>query len=372
MDELTLKIHCKKDKYMQKPTRIQSIDALRGLTVAAMLVVNDAGDWGHVYPWIEHADWFGCTFADFIFPFFMLIVGVSISLAYGDKIDEGTDKQSLARAILLRGLRIFLLGIFLHLVASWTLHGREFRLLGVLQRIGICFAAVGLLTVYVRNARTQWLIFGCVLLGYWAVLMLFGPLTPDVNLADYIDTHLLGSLAYVFDPITGKAHDPEGILSTLPSMATVLLGVRAGSWLRAGQRQHLVLAGAAAVIAGGIWAIAFPLCKQLWTSSFVLWTGGFGLLAIAAVHYLIDVRGLPAVGRSLGINAITAYAGSWLATCALEGSGIMQPLYATVFEKPLLSSFGPFVPSLAFALAFAAVFWIAMGYMQKRGWRIAI
>jgi predicted acyltransferase len=359
-------------------TRLQSIDALRGLTVAAMLVVNDAGDWGHVYPWIEHADWFGCTFADFIFPFFMLIVGVSISLAYGDKIDSygskdtGSDTKSLARTILLRGLRIFLLGVALHLVASWTLHGREFRLLGVLQRIGICFAAIGLLSVYVRNARTQWLIFGGILLGYWALLVLSGPLTPDMNLADRIDTVLLGHLAYVFDPTTGKAHDPEGILSTLPSLATVLLGVRAGAWLRADQRSKLVFAGIIGIVGGGIWAIAFPLCKQLWTSSFVLWTGGFGLLAIALVHYLIDVRGLPALGRSMGINAIAAYAGSWLATCALEGSGIMQPLYATLFEKPLLPNFGPFVPSFAFALAFAAAFWAVMAYMQKRGWRITI
>lgn len=357
---------------MQDTKRLQSIDALRGLTVAAMLVVNDAGDWGHVYPWIEHADWFGCTFADFIFPFFMLIVGVSISLAYGDKIDHGTDTKSLARTIVLRGLRIFLLGVALHLVAHWTLQGRDFRLLGVLQRIGFCFSAIGLLSVYVRNPRTQWLIFGGILLGYWALLSLSGPLTPDANLADRIDTSLLGSLAYIFDPATGKAHDPEGILSTLPSLATVILGVRAGAWLRADQRQKLVWAGIAGIAVGGIWSISFPLCKQLWTSSFVLWTGGFGLIAIAAVHYLIDVRGMPALGRSLGINAIAAYAGSWLATCALEGSGMMQPLYATLFEKPLLPSFGPFVPSLAFALAFAAVFWAVMGYMQKRGWRITI
>jgi predicted acyltransferase len=357
---------------MHDTKRLQSIDALRGLTVAAMLVVNDAGDWGHVYPWIEHADWFGCTFADFIFPFFMLIVGVSISLAYGDKIDSGTETTSLARAVVLRGLRIFLLGVALHLVAHWTLHGREFRLLGVLQRIGICFSAIGLLSIYVRSARAQWMIFGGILLGYWALLALSGPLTPDVNLADRIDTHLLGSLAYVFDPATGLAHDPEGILSTLPSLATVLLGVRTGAWLRADMRKNLVWAGVIGIVVGGIWAMAFPLCKQLWTSSFVLWTGGFGLLAIAAVHYLIDVRGMPAVGRSLGINAIAAYAGSWLATCALEGSGIMQPLYATLFEKPLLSSFGPFVPSLVFALAFAAVFWAVMGFMQKRGWRITI
>lgn len=357
---------------MQNTTRIQSIDALRGLTVAAMLVVNDAGDWGHVYPWIEHADWFGCTLADFIFPFFMLIVGVSISLAFGDKIDAGADPAPLARAILLRGLRIFLLGVCLHLIASWTLQGREFRLLGVLQRIGICFALIGLLAVYVKSARVQWSLFVGILLGYWALLSLSGPLTPELNLADRIDTSLLGHLAYAFDPATGKAHDPEGILSTLPSLATALFGLRAGAWLREDKRLRLLWAGIIAVALGGIWAIVFPLSKQLWTSSFVLWTGGFGLLAIAVAHYLIDVRGWPAFGRSLGINAIAAYAGSWLATCALEGSGIMQPLYATVFEKPLVPSFGPFVPSLVFALVFSAAFWLVMVYLRRRGWRITI
>ncbi|HSY27438.1 MAG TPA: DUF5009 domain-containing protein, partial [Burkholderiaceae bacterium] len=146
----------------------------------------------------------------------------------------------------------------------------------------------------------------------------------------------------------------------------------AGAWLRAGKIRQLMLAGIAAIVAGGVWSLTFPLNKQLWTSSFVLWTGGFGMLGIAFAHYLIDVRGWPAIGRSLGINAIATYAGSWLATCALEGSGIMRPLYAIFFERPLLSSFGPFVPSLVFALAFAATFWLLMGIFQKRGWRISI
>ncbi len=361
-----------KEMSMQTTTRINSIDALRGLTVAAMLVVNDAGDWGHVYPWLEHSDWFGCTLADFIFPFFMLIVGVSISLALGPKVEAGGDPTILTRSVLLRGLRIVLLGVCLHVIASFALQGREFRLLGVLQRIGICFSLIGLLAIYVRSARVQWSIFAAILLGYWALLALSGPLSPDLNLADRIDTRLLGSLAYLFDPATGKAHDPEGILSTLPALATVILGLRAGAWLRAGKIRHLMLAGIAAIVVGGLWSLTFPLNKQLWTSSFVLWTGGFGMLGIALAHYLIDVRGWPAIGRSLGINAIAAYAGSWLATCALEGSGIMQPLYAIFFERPLLPSFGPFVPSLAFALAFAAVFWLLMGVFQKRGWRISI
>ncbi|MBV8633533.1 MAG: DUF1624 domain-containing protein [Burkholderiaceae bacterium] len=356
---------------MQIQNRILSIDALRGLTVAAMLVVNDAGDWGHVYPWLEHAEWFGCTLADFIFPFFMLIVGVSLSLALGPQIDKGENRAELSRAVLLRGLRIFLLGIALHYVAHLLIPGRDFRLLGVLQRIGISFALVGLLAIHVRDARIQWGLFGAILLGYWALLSGYGSLEPDHNLCDRVDSLLLGPLAYTYDRTSGLAHDPEGILSTLPSLATVILGVRTGSWLRAGKEHIVWLAGALIVVAASIWSLTFPLNKQLWTSSFVLWTGGFGLLAIAATHELIDKRGFPAWGRSLGINAIAAYAGSWLATCILSGSGVMSPLYAHVFSEPL-AAFGPFVPSLAFALVFSAAFWIVMHLMLKRGWRISI
>lgn len=357
---------------MPSSIRISSIDALRGLTVAAMLVVNDAGDWGHVFPWLEHADWNGTTLADFIFPFFMLIVGVSLDLALSPKLDAGADRAAMAHAVLLRGVRIVLLGLALHWIASLLLHGRAFRLLGVLQRIGICFALAGLLAIYVRNARAQWAIFGAILLGYWALLAGSGPLLPELNLADRIDTALLGHLAYLYDPASGKAHDPEGILSTLPALATVLLGLRAGAWLRAGRLRALIIAGLAAVALAACWSILLPLNKQLWTSSFVLWTGGFGLLAIALAHALIDQRGWPPIGRSMGVNAIAAYAGSWLATCVLEGFGIMPPLYRSVFATPLVPLFGPEIASLAFALAFTAVFWLVMAAFYRRGWRITI
>jgi predicted acyltransferase len=358
--------------HMPALPRLNSIDALRGLTVAAMLVVNDAGDWGHVYPWLEHAEWFGCTLADFIFPIFMLIVGVSISLALGPKIEAAENRAELSRGVLLRGIRIVLLGIALHFIASLLLQGRGFRLLGVLQRIGICFAIAGLLVIHVRSARVQWGIFFAILVGYWALLTFTGPLTPEYNLADRIDSALLGRLAYQFDPISGHGHDPEGVLSTLPALATVIFGLRAGAWLRAGKIRALLLAGISALIVAFAWSSVFPFSKQLWTSSFVLWTGGFGILAIVLAHQLIDVRGWPPIGRSLGINAIAAYAGSWLATCLLEGTGAMGPLYGSVFEQLLSPVIGPFMSSLAFALAFASFFWILMTLMRKYGWRFTI
>lgn len=351
--------------------RITSVDAVRGLTVAAMLLVNDAGDWSHIYPWLEHASWHGCSPADFIFPVFMLIVGVSLQLALGGRLETAAADPAIARAVLLRGLRIFLLGVALNVLSMLTLEPHGFRLLGVLQRIGICFAAAGLILIYLRSARAQWLLLAAILLGYW-MLLAAGGMEPGHNLADRIDTALLGALSYQYDAATGLAHEPEGLLSTLPALATVLLGVRAGDWLRARRLRALALAGAGAMLAGAAWSLLLPLNKQLWTSSFVLWTGGFGMLVLALAYQLIDVRGWSPLGRALGVNAISAYAGAWIATCVLAASGAMAPLYEHVFRAPLEPVFGAEFASMAFAAAYTAVFWLAAVFAYRRGWRVTI
>lgn len=351
--------------------RYASVDALRGLTVAAMLMVNNAGDWDHVYGWLEHADWNGCHPADFIFPFFLLIVGVSLELACASKIASGNDLAGLRRSLVMRGLRIVALGVLLNVVAWALIDHRAFRALGILQRIGICFMAAGFIHLRWPRPRTQWLLIGAILLGYWLLLMSTGGTAEHRNLADQIDTLLLGHAAYQFDPVTHLAHDPEGILSTLPSLATVLLGLRAGAWLRSGQVHALLTGALVAILLGAVWSTVFPLNKQLWTSSFALWTAGFGMLAIALLHYLIDVRGWPAVGSSFGINAIAAYAGSWIGICVLYGSGAFAAIYPIVFERPLASVSQEFA-SCMFALAFTAVFAVIMKVMAWRGWRIVI
>jgi predicted acyltransferase len=357
---------------MSNPLRLSSVDALRGITVAAMLLVNNAGDWDHVYAWLEHASWHGCTPADFIFPFFLLIVGVSLHLALAPKLERGADLAELSRSVVRRGLRIFLLGLVLHLIAYWLIEGRNFRLMGVLQRIGICFAIVGLIAIHVRSVKAQWLIIAAILLGYGAVLLSAGSLQPDLNLVDRIDTALLGQLAYSFDPLTGLAHEPEGLLSTLPGIATVLLGLQAGRYLRNAQANYLWQFGTLALLAGYLSSYLIPLNKQLWTPSFVLWTAGFAYLCMSAAHALIDVRGMPALGRSFGINAIAAYAGSWVATCVLAASGWAEPLYRTFFALPLAEYFSPEFTSLAFAVVFTAVFALLMLLFRQRGWRITV
>ena len=350
---------------MAEPARLVSVDALRGLTVAAMLLVNNAGDWGHVYAPLEHADWNGCTPTDLIFPFFLFIVGVSLSLAAGPRLDAGTELATLRRGVLVRALRIVALGLALHLVAFWLIGSREyFRPMGVLQRIGICFAAAGLIAIETRP-RTQWLLIGVILLGYWALMAWGGPLTKEGNLASRIDTLLLGHFAYEFDAKTGLALEPEGWLSTVPAIATTLLGVRAGDWLRRGQLRQIWIAAVAALVLGGAWSLVFPLNKQLWTSSYVLWTGGWALLALGLAHVAVDRHGWPPIGRSFGVNAIAAYAGSWLMVCVLAGLHWMRPLYQHGFAW-MTPSAGPYVPSLAYALAVVAVWWAVVAWLDRR------
>ena len=345
---------------MNSRARLASVDALRGLTVAAMLVVNDPGDWGHVFAPLEHAAWHGCTPTDLIFPLFLFIVGVSISLA----------GPTPPRAVVWRALRIVALGLLLHAVAHWAMDTREFRPMGVLQRIGVCYGCVGLLALYTRP-RTQWLLFALTLIGYGALLAWGGPLTKIDNLASRIDSALLGRFAYEFDPVSGLGHDPEGLLTTWPAIATTLLGVRAGAWLRDGELRMLWTAAAVALLLGAAWALWQPLNKQLWTPSFVLWTGGWALAVLGLAHALIDRWQAPPLGRAFGVNAIAAYAGAWLMTCALEGLHWGAPLYRHGFAW-LTPWFSPEGASLAYALAFTAFWWVLMRILARRGVRIRI
>ena len=353
------------------PRRFASVDALRGLTVAAMLLVNTPGDWAHVYAPLLHSEWSGCTPTDLIFPFFLFIVGVSIALGIAPRVESGASRPRLRNAVLLRAARIVGLGLLLHLLAWWLLDKDHFRPWGVLQRIGICFAIAGLLAIHTR-ARTQWLCLWTLLLGYWGLLAWGGGYAPWTNLASRIDTALLGPLVYQFDATTGRGHDPEGLLSTLPAIATTLLGLRAGDWLRRGNTGHLCIAAVAALLLGALWAQVFPLNKNLWTSSYVLWTGGWAMLTLAACHVLVDIRGWPALGRSFGINAIAAYAGSALMVYVFAALGWWESIYSIGFSNWMTPGFGPYTPSLAFALVFVAVWWTIVWWMDRRGWHVRI
>ncbi|WP_255412910.1 acyltransferase family protein [Dyella sp. C9] len=345
--------------------RLASVDALRGCTVALMLLVNDPGDWDHVYWPLEHAEWNGCTPTDLVFPFFLFVVGVSIALAIGPRVEQGADKGSLMRGALKRALRIVLLGVAINVLAWLVMPGAHLRFPGVLQRIGLCFAGAAAFAIYTR-ARLQWIVIVAILLGYWGLLLAGGTLEPFVNIVSRIDYALFGRFVYLIDPLSGLGHDPEGLPGCLPSLATCLLGLRAGHWLREENVPRLLGAGVLSVLLGLAWSLVLPLNKNLWTPSFVLWTGGWAMLALVLFHVLVDRRGWPAIGRRFGMNAVAAYAGSELMQILLPGLGIQEPLYQHAFAGWITPLAGPYVASLAFALAFVAVWWMIVYAMDRR------
>lgn len=345
--------------------RVQSVDALRGCTVAAMLLVNDPGDWAHVYWPLDHAAWNGCTPTDLIFPFFLFVVGVSVALAILPRLEQGVAPAGLTRAALWRAVRIVLLGLAINMLAAWLLPGRDMRIPGVLQRIGVCFAAVALFAIYSRP-RTQWSAIVLLLLGYWGLLELGDSLAPWTNIVSRTDSALFGHYVWSIDPVSGRGHDPEGLLSTLPAIATSLLGLRAGCWLRRARLKALLGGGLLLLGLGELWSLWLPLNKNLWTPSFVLWTAGWATLTLLAFHWLVERRGWPPLGRRFGINAIAAYAGSEIMQVVLPGLG-QATWYRSVFGNWMTPRFGAYVPSLALAVVFVAFWWLVVWVLDRRG-----
>ena len=354
-----------------RPRRLSSVDVLRGWAVAAMLLVNDPGDWAHVPAWLEHAAWNGCTPADLIFPTFLFLVGVSTALAMGHAPAETAARRVLLGKAWWRALRLVLLGLALHAIAMWAYGKADFRPWGVLQRIGLCFG-VAATAMLVLRARAQWIAIAALLLGYWALLAATGGTLPWLNIASRVDTWLLGPHTYQFDPASGRDHDPEGLLSTLPAIATTLVGVRAGAWLRGRGPRWLVGAGLAALALGWLWSLLLPWNKNLWTPSYVAWSAGWAILLLALCHWLFDLRACRPIGRGMGINAIVAYAGAWVMACVLEASGLAGALYRGLLQPGIAPLVGDEAASLAFAIAFVAFWWLAMWLLDRRGIRISI
>lgn len=348
----------------QSKVRYASVDVLRGITVAAMLLVNDPGDWGHVWWPLEHAGWNGFTPTDLVFPLFLFIVGVSVSLAIVPRVEAGAPKAPIRHAAIRRALRIAGLGLLLNVVAWLAIPDAHLRLPGVLQRIGLCFAAASLLAIHV-GAWTRDLLALGLLAGYGA-LLLIGGMEPWTNLPSRVDTAVFGPFVYMSDPATGRGHDPEGLLATLPALASTLLGMRAGAWLVRGEVRRLVIAGVVLLAAGWLAQGVWPLNKNLWTPSYALWAGGWSFLLLAAAHMLVDRRGLRLPGRAFGVNAIAAYAGSGLMVYILIALGITEPLYHWVFASWMTPLFGPYVPSAAWGVAFVAVWWLVVRWMDHR------
>ncbi len=294
--------------------RLLSLDVFRGMTVALMILVNNPGDWGHIYAPLEHAEWNGCTPTDLVFPFFLFIVGASISFAMQGKV---ADRETITK-ISTRSLKLFGLGLFLSLFPKLDIS--VVRIPGVLQRIAIVFFVCSLIFLTSKN-RTQQIIFASLLIGYWVLMTFvpvpdFGPanLEPEFNLGAYFDRMILGT-AHLYK--AAKTWDPEGLLSTLPAIATGLSGVLTGSWLQRKDKEigeklvSMYLCGCIAMALGWAWdAAGFPINKALWTSSYVLWTSGLALCFLASFYWLIDVKGYQRWTKPFvvyGVNAITVF-----------------------------------------------------------------
>lgn len=342
--------------------RMGSIDALRGLTVAAMLLVNNPGDWSHVYAPLLHADWHGFTPTDLIFPLFLFIAGVSMAFSLAARATDPAMRPTLVRGVLQRALRILIAGALLHLMAWWLFELPAYRLWGVLQRIALCVAAVGVTAVYTR-ARTQWVVIVGLLVAYAAILLSADSLAPWVNPASRLDTALFAPFLYTYSALTGLGHDPEGLLSSLGAIATTLLGLRAGALLRAGQSARLATLALACLAVGGLATLWLPLNKQLWTPSFVLWAGGLSVAALLLAHLLIDRWGLPALGRRFGVNAIAAYLGSSAMALVLGATGVWAWAFHAVAR---VMPQAPMLASLACAAGFVAIWWGVVWALDHR------
>ncbi len=293
--------------------RLISLDAFRGFTIAAMILVNNPGSWDHVYAPLLHKEWNGVTPTDLIFPFFVFIVGVSIVLAYSKRIAAGVPPGKMAGKIVSRFLKIFLLGVLLNFL--YVMNLSELRIAGVLQRIAIVFLVCSLLYLF-TSVRTQLITGVVILIGYWLAMVLIptpgydkAMLEPGINLTAWIDSKILPGSMWE------GTWDPEGILSTFPSFATGIAGMMAGTIITGKLDQErkvlwLFTAGFLATIVGQAWGWVFPLNKNLWTSSYVVFTGGLACMTLAASMFVVDMLGrrrFTKIGVVFGANAITIY-----------------------------------------------------------------
>ncbi len=358
--------------------RMLSLDAFRGLTVAGMILVNNPGSWSASYAPLKHAEWHGWTPTDLIFPFFLFIVGVSITLAFARRVEGGGSKRDMFWKTAKRSLIIFGLGLVLAGFPYFNL--ATIRIPGVLQRIAVCYFFASVIFLW-TSVRMQALIAAALLVAYWLLMILTpvpgygaGDLSVDGNLVAFIDRTLLAG--HIYKP----NYDPEGIFSTIPAIATTLCGVLAGHWLRASRTpldkvRGMVVAGVVGVLVGWLWHGWFPINKPLWTSSYVLFTAGMALLLLALCYWLIDIKGwrrwsLPFV--VFGVNALIVFFLSGLVGRLLviwkltRADGSEVALKTFIYENLFASWASPINASLAFAICFVMVFLGLMTVLYRR------
>jgi predicted acyltransferase len=346
-------------------SRVVSIDALRGFDmfwiigadslVSALRKINDSGIVRAIAEQLEHVPWEGFHFYDLIFPLFVFLVGVSAVFSL-DRVVQTHGRAAAIRRVVRRSVLLVLLGIFYYGALQRDGGPEMFRYVGVLQRIGICYFAAGLMYIWLRP-RSLVVCCAVLLIGYWAAMtfvpvpgMSGGRFDEGQNLANYVDRHYLPGYKWDGD------WDPEGLMSTIPAVATALLGVFAGLFIRNEKWSHskrlmaLVAIGVCCLLAGWAWSWQFPIIKKIWTSSYVLVAGGWSYLLVALFYFVIDVCKLELWSRPfvwIGMNAITIY----MLTNLID----LNQLIRRVIHRPMLTAIEPYgellITSLALLLA---------------------
>jgi predicted acyltransferase len=366
-----------------KPARMLSLDALRGLDIAFMILVNNNGDERHAFWALKHAAWNGFTPTDLVFPTFLFLVGVSTVFSTASRVAQGVTKSSLFFHVLRRAIILFLLGLVVNSFPHFNLH--TIRIYGVLPRIAICYLIVATFYLVSPGWRSKLGVAVACLAGYW-ILMRYVPvpgygvpgrdiplLDHDANIVAWLDRQIF-SAPHLYE----RTRDPEGLLSTIPALATALFGLLTGIWLRstrslAEKARGIAIAGLSGVVLGGIWNFAFPINKKLWTSSYVLFAAGLSLLLLALSMWIVDLRSksnsaAPAAKPPLwlrplmvfGTNAIFAYVLSELLASTLENIHISSTVNLQEATYRAILHIVPNAPfaSLLYSLAFVAVCWI--------------
>lgn len=375
--------------------RLASLDVFRGATIAGMMLVNNPGDWSHIYLPFKHAAWHGWTYTDTIFPFFLWIVGVAMTFSFAKRIERGDDKTKLALHVLQRSAIIFALGLFLSGFPFGLAFGHKFswdsiRIPGVLQRIAVCYLVVGLLFLK-TNLRQQVWITGALLGIYWIAMKVIpvpgygaGVLEPTGNLCWYIDSTLLAGHTWSGAPVPG--FDPEGIFSTLPAIATTLFGALTGHLLRSEKSQEektiwLFVHGSLLLFAGSIMDYFLPINKNLWTSSYSVFMAGLAMVCLGVCYWLIDVKGHRRWTKWLeiyGQNAITMFvlAGLFgrLSTVVKVSGPDGGPIsLKTWYYQALFVPLGdPMIASLFHSLMYVALLYLIAYVMYRKNWLIKV
>jgi len=383
--------------------RLLSLDVFRGLTIAGMLLVNNPGTWSAIYPPLEHAKWHGWTPTDLVFPFFLFIVGITTHLSLTSRRNRGANDRSIVAQILKRGGLIVLVGLLLggFPYHEFVLHlpfGVQFdsatpgiglgnwRVTGVLQRIGVAYIFAALLTMR-TSLRQQVAIIAALLIGYWLAMTLI-PVPgyglgaqlldrPEATLGAWLDRAVIG-VDHMWRG--SRTWDPEGILSTVPAIGTCMLGVLAGRWI--GTRRPLIervaalfAVGAIGMMAGLIWNWVFPINKNLWTSSYVVFTAGLACVTLATCMWLIDVNGVRRWTKPLvifGVNPLAAFVGEGLLSRLIytlvrvpyQGESI--PVQSALYQSAFASWLAPRNASLLFAVCYVLLFLWLMWELYRR------